>query len=129
MLFRPNKVNKIIKFIKDENGNVLLKKIDDTLITSFNPIQNLVKIPAEPNRFKIQSTASFGANPFILDYTQVNINLCEPQIMAIDFKTFLVELARKFFCNSCCKKTSSAPTPYSFLNKESSNAPIGGDTI
>jgi hypothetical protein len=122
-------MNTIIKFIKDENGNVLLKKIDDTLITSFNPIQNLVKIPAEPNRFKIQSTASFGTSPFILDYTQVNINLCEPQIMAIDFKTFLVELAKKFFYNSCCKKKYIPSTPYNYLNKESSNAPIGGDTI
>jgi hypothetical protein len=119
----------IIKFIKDENGNVLLKKIDDTLITSFNPIQNLVKIPAQPSRFRIQSTASFGTNPFILDYTQVNIDLCEPQIVAVDFNTFLIELAKKFFYNSCCKKISTPPTPYTNLNKESTNAPIGGDTI
>jgi hypothetical protein len=132
-----NKMSKIIKFIKDENGNVLLKKIDDTLITSFNPIQNLVQIPAEPSRFKIQSTASFGTNPFILDYTQVNIDLCEPQIFAVDFNTFLIELAKKFFYNSCCKKMCITPILYTNLNKESStnlnkessNAPIGGDTI
>ena len=79
--------------------------------------------------FKIQSEASFGTNPFVLDYSQVNIDLCEPAILAIDFNTFLIELAQKFFYNSCCKKICIPSIPYNNLNKESSNAPIGGNTI
>lgn len=88
---------RIIKFVKDENGNVLLKKLDNTLITSFNPAQNLLRIPEEANRFKIQSLSAFASNPLVLDYTQVNCDLCEPYIDAQDFNGFLVELSKKFF--------------------------------
>lgn len=91
-------MSKIIKFVKDKNGNVLLYRTDDNfLITSFNPAQNVVGIPSIPNMFKIQSEASFGTNPFVLDYMQVDTSLCEPLIVAENFNGFLVELAKKFF--------------------------------
>ena len=123
-------MSKIIKFVKDKNGNVLLYRTqDNSLITSFNPAQNVVGVPSIPNMFKIQSEASFGTNPFVLDYLQVNIDLCEPQIFAVDFNTFLIELAKKFFYSSCCKNTCIPSIPYTNLNIDSSNAPIGGDTI
>lgn len=123
-------MSKIIKFVKDKNGNVLLYRTqDNSLIMSFNPAQNVVGVPSIPNMFKIQSQASFGTNPFVLDYLQVNIDLCDPQIFAVDFNTFLIELAKKFFYISCCKKICIPPIPYIYLNNESSNAPIGGDII
>jgi hypothetical protein len=91
-------MSKIIKFVKDKNGNVLLYRTqDNSLITSFNPAQNVVGVPSIPNMFKIQSEASFGTNPFVLDYLQVNTGLCEPIITADNFNDFLVELAKKFF--------------------------------
>ncbi|KUJ61842.1 hypothetical protein AR687_11545 [Flavobacteriaceae bacterium CRH] len=91
-------MSKIIKFVKDKNGNVLLYRTqDNSLITSFNPAQNVVGVPSIPNRFKIQSEASFGTNPFVLDYLQVNTGLCDPIITADNFNDFLIELARKFF--------------------------------
>lgn len=89
---------KIIKFVKDKNGNVLLYRTQDNfLITSFNPAQNVVGVPAIPNMFKIQSEASFGTNPFVLDYLQVNTGLCDPIITAENFNDFLIELAKKYF--------------------------------
>jgi hypothetical protein len=91
-------MSKIIKFVKDKNGNVLLYRIqDNSLITSFNPAQNVVGVPSIPNMFKIQSEASFGTNPFVLDYLQVNTGLCDPIITAENFNDFLVELAKKYF--------------------------------
>ena len=91
-------MSKIIKFVKDRNGNVLLYRIqDNSLITSFNPEQNVVGVPSIPNMFKIQSEASFGTNPFVLDYLQVNTGLCDPIITAENFNDFLVELAKKYF--------------------------------
>ena len=91
-------MSKIIKFVKDKNGNVLLYRTqDNSLITSFNPAQNVVGVPSIPNMFKIQSEASFGTNPFVLDYLQVNTGLCDPIITAENFNDFLVELAKKFF--------------------------------
>ena len=91
-------MSKIIKFVKDKNGNVLLYRTqDNSLITSFNPAQNVVGVPSVPNRFKIQSEASFGTNPFVLDYLQVNTRLCDPIITAENFNDFLIELAKKYF--------------------------------
>ena len=91
-------MSKIIKFVKDKNGNVLLYRTqDNSLLTSFNPAQNVVGVPSIPNMFKIQSEASFGTNPFVLDYLQVNTGLCDPIITAENFNDFLVELAKKFF--------------------------------
>ncbi|MDL2141170.1 hypothetical protein QQY79_01450 [Flavobacterium tructae] len=92
-----NPDTRILKLVKDKNGNVLLMKLDDTLITSFNPAQNLLRIPEAPNKFKIQSNATFGENPLVLDYTQVNCNLCVPVIEARNFNDFLLELSKKFF--------------------------------
>ncbi|RKR11128.1 hypothetical protein C8C83_2825 [Flavobacterium sp. 90] len=88
---------RIVKFVKDENGNVLLKKLDNTLISSFNPAQNLLRIPEAKNKFKVQSISSFANNNFILDYTEVNCDLCEPIIQAQNFNDFLIELSYKFF--------------------------------
>ncbi len=91
-------MSKIIKFVKDKNGNVLLYRTqDNSLITSFNPAQNVVGVPSIPNMFKIQSEASFGTNPFVLDYLQVNTGLCDPIITAENFNDFLIELAKKYF--------------------------------
>jgi hypothetical protein len=91
-------MSKIIKFVKDKNGNVLLYRTqDNSLITSFNPAQNVVGVPSIPNMFKIQSEASFGTNPFVLDYLQVDTGLCDPIITADNFNDFLIELAKKFF--------------------------------
>lgn len=92
-----NPDTRILKLVKDTNGNVLLKKLDNTLITSFNPAQNLLRIPEAPNKFKIQSNATFGENPLVLDYTQVNCNECVPMIEARNFNDFLLELSKKFF--------------------------------
>lgn len=88
---------RIVKFIKASNGNVLLKKLDDTLITSFTPAQIVVGVAGKPNFFKIQSEASFDAKHFVLDYAQVNRGLCEPDISAENFNDFLIELSDNFF--------------------------------
>lgn len=88
---------KMVKFIKDKNGNVLLMKLDNTLITSFNPAQNLLRIPEAPNKFKIQSNASFGENPLVLDYMQVDCDLCVPIIRGRNFNDFLLDLSEKYF--------------------------------
>ncbi len=86
----------LVKFIKDDNGNVLLKKLDNTLITSFNPAQNLLRMP-EQTKFKIQSVSSFATDPLILDYLQVDCANSVPAIVAVNFNEFLLELSKKFF--------------------------------
>ena len=89
-------MSKIVKFVKDKNGNVLLFRTQDNfLITSFSPAQNVVGVPSSSSMFKIQSEASFGNNPFVMDYLQVATELCEPMIMAQSFNAFLIELAEK----------------------------------
>jgi hypothetical protein len=89
---------RILYFEKLENGNVLLRKIqDDSLIASFNPAQNLVRFETDPNKFKIQSEASFGTNPFVLDYRAFNLDYCSPAIQASNFNDFLNSLARDYF--------------------------------
>lgn len=87
----------IVRFIKAANGNVLLQKNDETLIASFNPAQNLLRIPEDKNKFKIQSVSAFGNNALVLDYTQVDLINCSPPIVAANFNEFLIELSRKFF--------------------------------
>ena len=98
-------MSKIVKFVKDKNGNVLLFRTQDNfLITSFSPAQNVVGVPSSSSMFKIQSEASFGNNPFVMDYLQVATELCEPMIMAQNFNAFLIELAEKFFfTDNCCE--------------------------
>jgi hypothetical protein len=89
---------RILYFEKLENGNVLLRKAqDDSLIASFNPAQNLVRFDADPHKFKIQSEASFGTNPFVLDYRAFNLDWCTPIIQASNFNDFLYYLARDYF--------------------------------
>lgn len=85
-------------FIKDENANVLLEKLPGSvLIASFNPGQNVIKDVSNPNKFKIQSEASFGDNPFVIDYRDIDGWLCSPQIFATNLNDFLIELSEKFF--------------------------------
>jgi hypothetical protein len=112
---------RIIKFIKESNGNVLLKKLDDTLITSFNPAQNLVVIPESKDKFKIQSSSVFGENPLILDYKQINCELCDPVINAWSFNEFLTQLSALFFYQSTAPTVQEVfikdfPTP-AYLHK------------
>lgn len=88
----------IVKFIKDEKGNVLVYKTqDNSLLWSINPSQNVIKDPSNKETFKIQSDASFGRNPFVLKYKEVDCLLCEPPIVATNFNDFLIELSRNFF--------------------------------
>jgi hypothetical protein len=88
----------IVKFVKDGNGNVMLYKTqDNSLIASFSPDQNIVRDSSDANKFRIQSVASFGVNSFVLDYREVDCNLCEPIIVAENFNDFLIELSKKFF--------------------------------
>jgi hypothetical protein len=112
---------RIIKFIKESNGNVLLKKLDNTLITSFNPAQNLLVIPESKDKFKIQSNSVFGENPLVLDYKQINCELCDPVIEASSFNEFLTELSAQFFYQSTAPTVQEVfikdfPTP-AYLHK------------
>lgn len=91
-------MNAIVKFVKDENGNVLLRKTqDNSLIASFAPAQNIVKDNSNLDKFRIQSQTSFSANSFVLDFKEINCNLCEPIIVAENLNDFLIELSKKFF--------------------------------
>lgn len=88
----------IVKFVKDEKGNVLVYKTqDNSLLWSINPAQNVVKDPSNKETFKIQSDVSFGRNPLVLKYEEVDCLLCEPPIIANNFNDFLIELSNKFF--------------------------------
>lgn len=88
----------IVKFVKDNKGNVLVYKLqDNSLLWSLNPSQNVVKDQSNKEMFRIQSDASFGRNPFVLKYKEVDCSLCEPPIVATNFNDFLVELSEKFF--------------------------------
>jgi hypothetical protein len=112
---------RIIKFIKESNGNVLLKKLDNTLITSFNPAQNLLIIPESKDKFKIQSNSIFGENPLVLDYKQINCELCDPVIEASSFNEFLTKLSTLFFYQSTAPTVQEVfikdfPTP-AYLHK------------
>jgi hypothetical protein len=112
---------RIIKFIKESNGNVLLKKLDNTLITSFNPAQNLLIIPESKDKFKIQSNSVFGENPLVLDYKQINCELCDPVIEASSFNEFLTQLSALFFYQSTAPTVQEVfikdfPTP-AYLHK------------
>jgi hypothetical protein len=101
---------RIIKLVKETNGNVLLMKLDNTLIASFSSAQNVLRIPEAPSQFKIQSNASFGENPLILDYNQVDNKACVPVIEADNFNDFLIELSKKFFFVSNKTQNGSGAT-------------------
>jgi hypothetical protein len=88
----------IVKFIKEASGNVSLRKIaDNTIITSFNPAQNVVKDLSNINKFKIQNETSFKKSPFVLDYREIDGSVCEPIIYSSSVDDFLKELSEKFF--------------------------------
>jgi hypothetical protein len=101
---------RIIKLIKDTNGNVLLQKLDNTLIASLSPSQNVLRIPEAPSQFKIQSNASFGENPLILDYNHIDNKACVPVIEADNFNDFLIELSKKFFFTNNKTQSGSGDT-------------------
>ncbi|RUT67738.1 hypothetical protein D0817_24865 [Flavobacterium cupreum] len=88
----------IVKFVKDEKGNVLVYKIqDNSLLWSMNPAQNVTKDQSNKETFKIQSDVSFATNPFVMKYKEVDCSQCEPIIVATNFNDFLIELSRNFF--------------------------------
>ncbi|MBA0884913.1 hypothetical protein [Flavobacterium undicola] len=88
---------RIVKFIKESNGNILLKKLDDTLITSFTPAQNIVKENNDPYRFRIVSSLTLAEEGFLLDYRVINTGLCEPVIYEENIDEFLIGLSENFF--------------------------------
>lgn len=92
-------IAKILKFVKDEKGIVLLYNIQkNLLIASFEPSLNIVRETGDPNRFKIASSLTpDGGQGFVLDYRTIDAALCSPVIVEANINDFLIELSRKFF--------------------------------
>lgn len=92
--------NESLKFVKKQNGNVLLLKIEDnSFIASFIPSLTIERDKDNANRFEVMSQ--------YIDYRSIDFDACEPVIIAANFDEFLMELSEKFFFlnkKNCCNK-------------------------
>ena len=78
------------KFIKQQNGNVLLLNAKtDEFITSFIPSMTIKRDKHTLNRFEIMTV--------LFDYQNINKGACFPVIEAANFDDFLRELSDNFF--------------------------------
>ncbi|PKB18392.1 thrombospondin type-1 domain-containing protein [Flavobacterium sp. 5] len=93
-------VNQSLKFIKKQNGNVLLlKKEDNSFIASFIPSLTIERDKNDANRFEVMSQ--------YIDYRSIDCEACSPVIVADNFDEFLIELSENFFFlnkKNCCNK-------------------------
>ena len=81
---------KTFKFIKQQNGNVLLLNAENgEFVTSFIPSMTIKRDKETRNRFEIMSV--------LLDYNDIVDTACSPVIVATNFDAFLIELSEKFF--------------------------------
>lgn len=89
-------IQKVLKFVKEANGNVMLyNKLNNLLIASFNSAENIVRQTGDPYRFKI--AANVNDIGFVLDYRSIDSLLCSPVIIEANINDFLIELSKKFF--------------------------------
>lgn len=95
--FSPTPEKRIIKFVKATNGNVLLMKMDNTLIASFASCQSVVKDLNRPDMFMIQSETAYNVNPLVFNYQEVWGEFCEPAIDNSSMDSLLNNLSEYFF--------------------------------
>lgn len=92
--------NESLKFVKKQNGNVLLlKKADNSFIASFIPSLTIERDKDNANRFEVMSQ--------YIDYRSIDCDACSPVIVAANYDEFLIELSEKFFFlnkKNCCNK-------------------------
>lgn len=85
-----------LKFIKKDNGTVLLQKTqDNSVIASFEPSMSLYRENGDDNRFRIAS--STDEDGFLIDYRSIDCDLCVPIIVQANVNEFLIALSRDFF--------------------------------
>lgn len=95
--FPPPAEKRIIKFVKAGNGNVLLMKMDNTLIASFASNQSVVKDLNRPDMFMILSETAYNLNPLVFNYQEVWGELCQPAIENSTMDSLLNALSQDFF--------------------------------
>ena len=95
--FPPPAEKRIIKFVKTGNGNVLLMKMDNTLIASFASNQSIVKDLNRPDMFMILSETAYNLNPLVFNYQEVWGELCQPAIDNSTMDSLLNALSQYFF--------------------------------
>ncbi|WP_158728642.1 hypothetical protein [Flavobacterium sp. I-STPA6A] len=89
-------VAKTLKFIKKDNGTVLLQKTqDNSVVASFEPSMSLHRENGDNNRFRIAS--STDEEGFLIDYRFIDFDMCFPVIVQADINDFLIALSRDFF--------------------------------
>jgi hypothetical protein len=82
--------DKKFKFMKQQNGNVLLlNSQNDDFVASFIPSMTIKRDKDDLGRFEIMSV--------LLDYKDIDCSVCSPVIEATTFDAFLIELSEKFF--------------------------------
>lgn len=95
--FAPTAEKRIIKFVKASNGNVLLMKLDNTLIASFASNQSVVKDLNRPDVFMILSETAYNVNPLVFNYQEVWGELCQPAIDNTTMDNLLNALSQNYF--------------------------------
>lgn len=103
-------IERILKFIKDPTGVVLLYNIqDNSLVASFSADQSVVREQGDLYRFRIVSTLTLDDQGFLLDFRTISPELCYPVLPGENYDQFLMELGRKFFS---LQQGGSKHTPY-----------------
>jgi hypothetical protein len=130
-------IAKTLKFLKEDNGNVLLVNTqDNSVVASFNPSMSLEREKGNDNRFRIVSTTN--EEGFLIDYRSVDCNFCFPIINPGTITEFLTELSSKFFfsgSNLMSEQVQSAPPPFGnfvWIARGTNHAfdhPIAGDVF
>lgn len=95
--FPPPAEKRIIKFLKAKNGNVLLMKMDNTLIASLSSSQSVVKDLNRPDMVMIQSETAYNINPLVFNYQEVWGELCQPAIDNSSIDNLINALSQDYF--------------------------------
>lgn len=103
-------IERILKFIKDPTGVVLLYNTQSgALVASFSADQSVIKEQGDLYRFRIVSNLTSNEQGFLLDFRTISPEFCYPILSTENYDQFLMELGRKFFS---MQQFSSKHTPY-----------------
>ncbi len=89
----------MIRFKKQENGNVLIKDENDNITASYTAGMNVFKHPSRENSLLITDDASARETTkgLTISFTSVDLAGCSPAITASDSNGLIDALSNDFF--------------------------------
>lgn len=101
-------IAKTLRFEKRPNGNVFLYNNDDgSLITSFEPSQNLFIVKDDINKFRIAADANTDTPAVYIDYRLIDGDISIPLIATFNRENCMRDLADNFFFLNKSNSTES----------------------